>query len=401
MHGILSLMLLSALAAPPQFDVQLLDGTRVSGSLEQWDAAQLIVSTSAGRTTVAAEKVASVTPQKPPASPAAKTAARVDLVDGSQLAAADYTAEKGRAKISLSSGEVIELPTAQIDAVRLQPDSEATALEWSRIRGQKIRADVLVTGNSSAIDYHQGALEDVTGDKATFILNGQALGVKRAKIFGLVYFHATAASTPDSPYSIVDSAGSRWAALSLKLSDGKIDFTSSGGGARRRGLDQIAKIDLSSGKIVYLSDLKSDAESYTPYPFTVTAKELPSRQELSRVRRDQNLESKSLRIHGQAYRKGLALRSRSQLAWTLPGKFSRLEGVAGIDDDVRPLGNVRLQIVGDGKTLLDASIAGGDKDARPISLDVSGVRRLVVIADAQDNFGTAGDLDLGNLRLIK
>ena len=56
--------------------------------------------------------------------------------------------------------------------------------------------------------------------------------------------------------------------------------------------------------------------------------------------------------------------------------------MAGIDDDVRPLGNVRLQILGDGKTLLDANIAGSEKDPKltlAISLDVSGVRRLVLI----------------------
>jgi hypothetical protein len=393
-------MLLTALAAPPQFDVQLLDGTRVSGSLERWDAAQLVVSTSAGRTTLDAARLDSVTPQVPP-NPAAKPAVWVDLTDGSQLAAADYTAEKGRAKIVFSAAEVLEVPTAEIDAVRLQPDSEATAVEWSRIRGQKVRSDVLVTGNSSAIDYHQGALEDVTAEKARFILDGEALGVKRPKIFGLIYFHATAASTPESTCTIVDAAGSRWAAGSLKLSEDKIEFTSPGGRTIRRGLDSIAKIDLSGGKIVYLSDLKPDSESFTPYPFTVTAKELAGRLALSRVRRDQNLESKSLRTHGQVYRKGLALRSDSKLAWTLPGKFSRLEGVAGIDDDVRPLGNVRLQVLGDGKVLLEASVAGNDKDPRPIGLDVSGVRRLVLIVESQGNFGTAGDLDLGNLRLIK
>ena len=63
---------------------------------------------------------------------------------------------------------------------------------------------------------------------------------------------------------------------------------------------------------------------------------------------------KSLRTHGQEFHKGMAMRSRTELAWTLPGKFSRLEAVAGIDDDVRPLGSVRLQITGDGKSLFDA-----------------------------------------------
>ena len=409
MHGILPLMVLSALASAPQFDVQLLDGSRVSGSPVQWDAAQLVVASPSGRTTLDTAKLASVTPQSPPANPAVKPVVWVDLVDGSQLAAMEYTVEKGRAKIVISAAEVLDVPTAEIDAVRLQPTSEATALEWSRIRGQKIRGDVLVTGNSSAIDHHQGAIEDVTDKKARFILDGQALGVKRAKIFGLVYFHATAASTPECPYTIIDSAGSHWAARSLLLGEkgNTIGFTSPGGRTTIRGLDQIAKIDLSCGKIVYVSDLKCDSESFTPYPFTVTSQELagapgfPGRLEFSRVRRNQNLESNSLQIHKQKYRKGLALRSRSELAWTLPGKFSRLEAMAGIDDYVRPLGNVRLQILGDGKSLLDANIAGNDKDARAISLDVSGVRRLVLIVDSQGNFGAGDHLDLGNLRLIK
>jgi hypothetical protein len=65
------------------------------------------------------------------------------------------------------------------------------------------------------------------------------------------------------------------------------------------------------------------------------------------------------------------------------------------------LGNVRLQILGDGKVLLDASIAGNEKDSKPINLDVSGTRRLVLIVESQGNFGTADHLDLGNLRLIK
>ena len=400
-HVILPLMVLSLVASAPKFDVQLLDGSRVSGSLVAWDSARLVVESATGRTTLDAGKLASVTPQTAPATSLLQPAVWVDLVDGSRLAADQYTAERGRAKIAFSATEALEIPTAEIDAVRLQPVSEATGLEWSRIRGQKIRGDVLVTGNSNAIDYHPGTIEDVSDTKARFILDGQALGVKRAKIFGLIYFHATAASMADCPYAIVDAAGSRWAAASLKLGDGMIEFTSPGGRTTRRGLDQIAKIDLSSGKIIFVSDLKPDSETFTPYPFTVTGKELASRQEFSRVRRDQNLESKSLRILGQVYRKGLAVRSRGELAWTLPGRFSRLEGLVGIDDDVRPLGNVRLQILGDGKSLLDANVTGNDKESRPISLDVSGVRRLVLIVDSQGNFGAGDHLDLGNLRLIK
>ena len=107
----------------------------------------------------------------------------VDLVDGSQLAAAEYTAEKGRAKIAFSASEFLEVPTAEIDAVRFQPASEATALEWSRIRGQKFPGDMLVTGNSSAIDHHQGAIEDVTDAEGPFHPRRPGLGRQAGEDF--------------------------------------------------------------------------------------------------------------------------------------------------------------------------------------------------------------------------
>ena len=47
---------------------------------------------------------------------------------------------EGPGQDALPASETMELPTAEIDAVRLQPDFEATALEWSRIRGQKSAA---------------------------------------------------------------------------------------------------------------------------------------------------------------------------------------------------------------------------------------------------------------------
>jgi hypothetical protein len=155
MTTFLPLILLSALAAPPQFDVQLLDGTRISGGLVRWDAAQIALETPAGRRELDPAKVASVAAHTPPATPAAKVAVWVDLGDGSRLAAQKYTTDKGHAKISLSAGEVIEVATAEVEAVRMQAESEATAIEWSRIRGKKIQGDVLVTGNSAGIDYHQ------------------------------------------------------------------------------------------------------------------------------------------------------------------------------------------------------------------------------------------------------
>ena len=105
-----------------------------------------------------------------------------------------------------------------------------------------------------------------------------------------------------------------------------------------RPLDEVAKIDLSSGKVVYLSDLKP--ESVTYQPFFPLDKDLQDRLQSFSLRQDRTLESKPLRLGGKSFQKGLALHSHTEVAYDLPGKFSGLEAIAGIDDEFRPRGNV-------------------------------------------------------------
>jgi hypothetical protein len=402
MHSILPLLLLSAVVAPPQFDVQLVDGSKVSGSVAAWTEKQLVVETSAGRRELDVAKVASVAAHAPPAKPAIGPAVWVDLADGSRLVGLEFTMAKGRANIVLATASPgLDIAAADVDAVRIQPESASTAIQWSQLRGKKLPGDLLVTGNQAGIDYHQGGVEDMSGDKIRFTLEGKTLNVKRSKVYGLIFFHSAASPRSEPAYTVVDAFGSRWAAATVKLVGNELEFSAAGGRTIHRDLDQITQIDLSCGKIVYLSDLKPDAEKFAPDPFTLPANALPSRLEFSRVRRDQNLESKPLATHDQQYGKGIAMRSRSELAWTLPGKFTRLQAVAGIDDWFRPLGSVRLQITGDGKPLFDRTINGNDKEAAPISLDMTGIRRLVIIVESEGNLGAGDHLVLGNLRLIK
>ena len=323
MHSILPLLLLSAVAAPSQFDVQLLDGSKISGSLAAWTETQLAVETPAGRRELDVAKVASIAAHTPPAKPAASPAVWVDVADGSHLAGSEFTMQKGRANILLSGdSKELDVLAADVNAVRFQPESEATAIQWSQLRGKKLPGDLLVTGNQTGIDYHQGAIEDVADDKIRFTLEGKTLNVKRSKAYGLIFYHATASPSSDSSYSIVDAFGSRWAAASVKLVGDELEFRAAGGRTIRRDLAKIAQVDLSCGKIVFLGDLKPDVERLAADPFTLPAKELPSRLQFFRVRRDENLESKPLATHGQEFHKGMAMRSRSELAWTLPGNFS-------------------------------------------------------------------------------
>ena len=396
MHSFLLAITLSVFANAPEFDVQSLAGASASGRLVALDGSRVTLETASGRVTLATDRVTSITARQNPRARHESPLVSVALVDGSSLAVKEYTVNNGRAKMTLASGEVIELPTAAVATVRLSRGSEAAAAEWDRLLGMKLPGDVLVVSKGESIDYLKGVLHEVTDKEVRFDLDGDMLNVKRSRVFGLIYYHA-AAETPEGQATILDAFGSRWSARSLSL-NGVLQWSAPDGHAYRRALNEIVQIDLSRGKIVYLSDLTPESVVYMP--LLGLDRELASRLEFFRPRQDVNLESKPLEIGGKGFVKGLCLHSRTEMAYSLPDHFSRLEAMAGIDDAVRPGGRVRLVVRGDGRVLLDTTLSGADAP-RPLVLDVSGVRRLVVLADFSDSSDVSGHLDLGDARLIR
>jgi len=408
-----SLILALAVSAPPELpklEVQPLEGPPQAGRLVALDAKQVTIETPSGRVSLDLAKVASLAAKPKPVPPPAKV--WLDLVEGSTLSAVEYTVQGGTARIALVGGDVLELPAREVAAARFLPGPEAVLAQWNRIRAQKAQSDMLVVAKEGRagdtleyhLDYHKGALGDVSDKQVRFVLDGEPLEVKRSKVCGLVYYHAAAGEVPEGAYSVLDAGGSRWSVRSLAFSD-HWEWTTAGGRTVRRGPDQLAAADLSRGKIVFLSDLQPDTVVVTP--LWGMAKELPSRLELFRPRQDQNMESKPLRIGGKTYAKGLWIHSRTEMVYRVPGRFSRFEAVAGIDDEVRPNGHVHLVIRGDDKILVDTALSGNDKDPSgkktevPISADLSGVHRLTILVDYGDDLDVADHLDLGDARLIK
>ena len=117
-------------------------------------------------------------------------------------------------------------------------------------------------------------------------------------------------------------------------------------------------------------------------------------------RRDAAIEGGPLRLGGKSYSKGLAIRSRTRLVYRLPSGFTRFKATAGIDDAVRPGGNIELTLLADGKQLLKTTITGED-DPQPISVDVRGVVRLTILVDFGKDQDVADHLDLAEARLTK
>src|SRR5262249_20129361 len=142
-------------------------------------------------------------------------------------------------------------------------------------------------------------------------------------------------------------------------------------------------------KVVFLSDLK---------PVEVIEKSRQGRKD--NVHLDKNLENGSLQIKGEAYSKGLALHSHTELVYTLDGKYKKFQAVLGMDDGVGGEGQPLVKIEADGKELLSQIVMRKD-DRRELSFDVSGVKQLRVIVTSSRFLDFGDHVDLANAKLSK
>ena len=401
-------------AVPIQYEAKLLGNQSVIGSAVTIEGRQIAMVTPNGSLALDPDKLIWIVQKPAPDTqtpPKLPMPMHVELIDGSSFRARQYAVAEGKARIALAD-LVIELPTTAVTSVRLMPSSEEVAAEWSKIAGQAPEADVLVIRKEKAIDYHKGGLGDVSDETVKFNLDGDVLPVKRSKVYGLVYCHPKSEALPEAICRITDATGSQWSVSEVgcvkrtdKPDSGafhapyQLRWTTPTGAKVTSPLVMISKIDFSSGKVVYLGDLEPESSEFTP--FFGSADDLPMLTKFYAPRSDKNMESAPLSIDGRKkYDKGLALHSRTRLVYRLPGRFSRFKAVVGIDAGVRPLGHVRLLIRGDDKVLLEADVTGSDPP-KPIDLDVTGVRRISILADFGEKLDVGDHLDLCEARILK
>lgn len=396
MNGILLALLL--ISATPSFEAATLDGRTVVGPIEELTANRLTIASQAGRVSIATTKLLAITPNQKSKPTPSNPSIIVELTDGAVVHGNRYVANGNQARITLIDGEVVELPTSIVRTVLCRTsENDALRSEWSRLTSMKTDTDLLIVRSGDALDYHKGVLHDVTDDSVRFDLDGDILPIKRSKLYGFAYRRATATELPPTLCRITDVAGSQWPARSFELGP-KMQWTTPAGLTLSQPLENIARIDFSEGKLVYLSDLKPDTIEWTP--FFAARKTLSAMKQFYAPRFDRGFDSLPLRLGGVEYRKGLALQSRTKIVYRLPERFSRFVATVGVADSVRPGGKVRFVVQGDDKVLLEASYSGSDAP-QPIDLDLTGVRRLTILVDFEDGLNVGSQLLLCNARIVK
>jgi hypothetical protein len=90
-------------------------------------------------------------------------------------------------------------------------------------------------------------------------------------------------------------------------------------------------------------------------------------------------------IEGEVYEKGLGGHAHSEQAYYIGGDCSRYQAVVGVDDAVGDAGSVVFQVWADDEKIFDSGRLTGTDPGVPLSVDVTGVEELkLVAADAGD-----------------
>jgi hypothetical protein len=164
-------------------------------------------------------------------------------------------------------------------------------------------------------------------------------------------------------------------------------------------IGEIAGIYFRNGRVVYLSDVEPDETDENPNYIRGLK---PSDSDLSfPMQRDLNVKGSELSLRGKTFTKGLGVHARSVLVYNLAGGFTKFKATIGIDDVAGGLGNVRFQVIVDGKTLYSSDPITGESPAEEIEIDVKGAQELKLAVRFGEEGNTGDCADWAMARLIR
>ena len=325
----------------------------------------------------------------------------IELTDGTTLRAAKAGFRSGQVGIDLVGGGQIELTAKSVANVLFQAQREEWRKDWTTRLAQRRRRDVLAVLRQEAVNALEGTLgeTDAEGKTILFTPSGtdRTVPVPLANIHGLIFERLPDASLAPVIGRVTDVGGSVWLASEFSLEGGKWKVKTSGGLTREYASGTgPSRIDLSRGKVAYLSDLKwmrvTDPLAADPFRFRAG----PTL--------DKNLDLGPIRMGGTTYAKGLALAATTEVEYDLGGEYRDFRLMAGFDDAVSGGGPVVLRIEGDGKELLRQTLARqGRRVSVPIVVPVKDVRRLTITVEpaSADDVVYGHHVHLGDARLTR
>jgi len=407
----LVLTLLAVLLAPADSKISMLDGQTHSGALIAISAADVEITESGAlvRLPIADMMAIELSGTVPTTSDETQM---LFFSDGSQL----HSSSIARTAKSLTAKTVlfgdIDAKVAAIHAVRLQPENPGYTQQWGTFLKRDSEKDNLIVAkrDGSGLDFLAGIVSNVTSENVEFLLDGETIPVPAERVYGIVFGRAVGSrigtTGTNVAIQLTSVTGDVFNAKTITLEGDTLKAEAVWGQLLSIPLNQLLKIDLSSGRIRFLSELPALVERFDgidPENSLFAGLIAPEQQKLLfGPQRNMTIERQSrLRLRGREFTRGLCIHSRSEMQWDLGKRFSAMDCVVGVDDEVAFNGShaVALKITGDDIVLFEKLIATAD-DPLPLKLALEGVSTLTILVDFGDGSSVCDWLDIADARLV-
>ena len=207
---------------------------------------------------------------------------------------------------------------------------------WRAWEDTPATADMLVLQRKDKqLQAIEGAIASIDETNVNFVFDGDTIEVKRSRVIGIFFFSGQALRLPSARAQLVTTDGAQLQVASLTTRDNELQLKTLSGVDLALPFDRIRYVDFAAVSTAYLSDLKPERDSQTPYL------EIPFLAELEtqwfETQRDRQISRAALELPTaqgipQSYAKGLSLHSRTELVYRLAGEYRRFVALSGMSE---------------------------------------------------------------------
>jgi hypothetical protein len=272
----------------------------------------------------------------------------------------------------------LSIPLDAVLGLILAPPSEGDEFDplWERVRAEPRNTDVIWMANGDRLT---GALLELDDRAIKFQVDGKAVEVDRTGVIAMGFDPAVLRyPRPQADYFDLTLAdGTRLGMTGVKFDKGQISGVTRFGQSVHFPVGDLVRLDPHTASFVYLTERAVDAQQYVSYLG-------PTRP----FRPDRTVDGHRFQLAGHAYERGIGTQSRTLLAYRLKPGDRRFQSLVGVDDRAGPLGSVVFRVLVDGEDRLTTPSLTARDAPKPIDIDISGAKLLILITE----FGDRGDV---------
>jgi len=328
-----------------------------------------------------------------PAAPTPALDARVYLAGDEQLFGKLESIGEEAVAMTTPWGDRVDVPLSRVIGIYMgmADHKESPESFAKRLKARGAEDLLLARAKDGEVVPIAGIVEAAKDNKLTFRYQDKSRNVALKQVEGLVLASRPDPAPPTEVRPTFALAGGiavsgRWAAIEAAHWQVETPW----GQTLKLPAADVRTVRFRGGRMSYLSDLTPSRVEETPY----FGRKSP-------FRKDVNLEGGPLVVDGQKYEHGLAVHSRSELAYDLDRRYATFEALVGFDDSAKKKGRVDCRVFADGREIYANPDLRADAPPVRLTLDVAGAEQLRLVVDFGPDEDTGDRLIWADARLFR